>query len=256
MLNSNLWARAALVVSAIACAASAHANTRKTGFERGAAASITSIDVLEVVQQQPLMVLPRTAHLEGAPIPPAKADAVTPTVGNPRAMHENLQQGTTKLNEGFARQNSSLSTEFRKQLVDALRAAGYDAKALNGQQPSEKSIGHRQTIAGVKSNADAVLYVVVRFAGYKDDAASGGLVPMVGADAYLFGNKDGKLLYRQVFNAGYKLVKDDDVEYPALPAQNKFSNRAALMSNAEAGARGLVQALQPVASRIAQQLGK
>jgi hypothetical protein len=255
MQKMNPWARAVLVVVAIGFGAAAHADMRKVSFERSAATPIERIDVLEVVQQQALMVLPRSTHFEGAP--PVKRGSVTPAIGNSvPAAQQGLLQASSKLQERFARQDSSLGAQFTRQLVDALRAAGYDAKVLRGQHPQRNSIGRRQTMDGVTSKADAVLYVVLRFAGYQDDAAAGGLVPMAGVDAYLFDAKDSRLLYRQVFNAGYKLLKDEDVEYPALPEQGKLQGKAALMSDADAAARGLVQALHPVASRIAQQLGR
>jgi hypothetical protein len=251
MWNLKRVGSALIMVGGIAGAAAAHADLHRVAFDRAAAANIASIDVLEVNQQQPLMLLPSATHFEGAP----PANSNKPTTGNPRASQDSLAAGTASLNGGFARGNTTLPAEFGRQLVSALQSDGYNVKLLRGQQPTEKSIGAHQTIAGVTSGADAVLYVVLRFAGYKDDAASG-LVPMAGVDAYLFNAKSGKLLYRQVFNAGYKLVNGPDVEFPSIPSTLKFSNRAALMSNGQGAANGLAQALQPVAARIAEQLAK
>jgi len=251
MLNLKRAGSVLIMVGGIVGAAAAHADLHKVPFDRTAAANIVSIDVLEVNQQQPLMLLPSTTHFDGAP----PENAGKPTTGSPRASLDNLAAGTASLNNGFAHGNTTLSAEFGRQLLSALQSDGYSVKLLRGQQPTEQSIGAHQTIAGVTSSADAVLYVVLRFAGYKDDGVSG-LVAMAGVDAYLFNAKSGKLLYRQVFDAGYKLVNGQDVEYPSIPSTLKFSSRAAVMSNGEGAANGLVQALQPVAARIGEQLAK
>lgn len=248
----NVAARALLLVCGLACAAGAQANMRKLAFERGAAASIRSIDVLDVVQQQPLVVMPRQTHWGG---PPPATQGVTGVYANPAPSLQALQSASAKLGDGFARRGNSLPVEFGKQLVDALRAAGFDARALHNQQPRGNSIGARQKIDGVNSQSDAVLYTVLRFAGYKDDAAAGGIVPATGVDVYLFA-RDGKLLYRQVFNQGFRLLNDPDVESLPVPAMAKFSSPASLNSASENAARGLVEALQPVANRIAQQLAQ
>jgi hypothetical protein len=232
-------------------AAGVHADVAQVRFDRAAGASIASIDVLEVVQQQRLMVLPRTTHVDGAP--PARG--TTPAFANPIPVQAALDNGTAALGEGFTRRGSSLGNEFGRQLVSALQAKGYDAKLLRGQKPHQNVPGRGQSMAGVNSQADAVLYVVLRFAGYKDDAASGGLVPMAGVDAYLF-DKSGRLLYRQVFNQGFRLLPGAEVEQVPVGNSPKFANRAALVSGAENAAHGLVQVLQPVAARIADQLAK
>ncbi len=243
---------ALVMVLGLACAAGARADTARVPFDRVAGAAIGTIDVLEVVQQQRLMVLPRATHVNGAP--PARG--ITPAFANPNPVHRLLDDGGAALGEGFTRRGSSLGAEFGRQVVSALQAKGYNAQLLRGQKPNQAVAGSRQGMAGVNSSADAVLYVVLRFAGYKDDAASNGLAPMAGVDAYLFNARTGALLYRQVFNQGAGLLNAPDVEQ--VPAGNspRFANRAALLSNADNAAGGLVQVLQPVAQRIAEQLAK
>jgi hypothetical protein len=253
MLNAK---RMAAHVVALACLAggmsAAHADLRRVGFDRAAGAAISTIDVLEAVQQQPLVLLPQTTHREGPP--PARG--TMPAVGNSAPTQRAISSAGVGLVEAFQRRNSSLPSEFTRQLASALQSRGYDARVLRGQQPRSLGIGEGVDISGVTSNADAVLYSVLRFAGYREDAAAGGVVPMVGVDAYLFDRKTGKLLYRQVFNQGYRLVSHPEVESLPIPGQAKFANRTTLLANADGAADGLVQAMQPVALRIADQLNR
>ena len=110
--------------------------------------------------------------------------------------------------------------------------------------------------ADIQTNADAILYVVVRFAGYKDDPSSAALIPMVGIDAYLFNTKNKKIVYRQVFNQGYKLIKNPEVESLPVEKESRFGTKDVLFSKIDNALDGLVQATQPVALRIAEQLAK
>jgi hypothetical protein len=254
---NHSWTRVLVLAGALALSGVAQANMSKLAFDRANAQGIQTIDVLDVVQLQPLVVMPRQTSVKGTP--PVRSASATGAMGataNPAPTLRALNDSAAKVNAAFQRSGNSLPLVFGKQLVDALRSAGYDAKVLHDQQPNRSSIGARQKIDGVKSQSDAVLYVVLRFAGYKDDAASGGVVPTVGVDAYLFNAKDGTLLYRQVFDQGFGLVKGPDVESLPVPGLAKFASNAALGANGDGAARGLVDALQPVAARIAQQLGR
>jgi hypothetical protein len=236
----------------LGCAETAQAQFSKIGFDPAANAGIKKIDVLEVVQQQRLIVLPRSSHGDG----PAPKTAEAKAIANAKAEQDAITASAGKFEEGFKHRNSSLSSELARQLVGALQGTGYDAKVLNGQQPKKSNAGRGLDYTGINTDADAILHVVVRFAGYKDDPASSGLIPMVGIDASLFNVKDKKIVYRQVFNQGYPLIKNAEVESLPLGQEIKFATRDALLSKIDNAVDGLVQATQPVASRIAQQLAK
>lgn len=212
----------------------------------GGAGTIRSIDVAEVVQQQSLMVLPPAAS--PTPVRPGPGATASPVAEQAR-----LREASGTLEDAFKRKNTSLSKEFTRQLVAALKARNVDARVVQGQKPRKDAVGTRMELGPLDSTADAVLYTVLRFAGYKEDAA--GMVPMVGVDAYLF-DKSGKLIYRQVFNQGYALVKGPDVASLPVAVQAKFANRSALGAGADAAADGLVQLAAPVAARIAEDITK
>jgi hypothetical protein len=235
----------------LGCAGMAQAQFSKKAFDAAGNSGIKSIDVLEVVQHQGLMVLSQSAQAPGV-APGAGAQ----TVANGIAAQEALVQGEEKLGDGFKRRNTSLSSEFTNQLVSALQAKNYEVKVLRDQKPKKNSAGTDMDMAGVNSSADAVLYVVLRFAGYKEEAGPAGLLPMVGVDAYLFSAKDNKLVYRQVFNQGARLIGGADVESLPSGPQVKFSNRNALLASIDSAVDGLVQSTKPVALRIAEQLAK
>jgi hypothetical protein len=233
----------------LGCAGMAQAQFDQIRFDATANSSIKKIDVLEVVQQQRLMLLAQEFHIKGAPSKGAQS-----AIGNVKADQDAMMAASEKLKQGFARRNGSLSSEFAKQLVSAIQAKGYDVKTLNGKQPKANSIGLGMDYTNIQTNADAILHVVIRFAGYKDDPSSSGLIPMVGIDAYLFNTKEKKIVYRQVFNQGYKLINSSEVEYLPLGQEIKFPNKDAFFLKIDSAVDGLVQATQPVALRIADQL--
>ncbi len=164
-------------------------------------------------------------------------------------------EASLKLKSGVARRNMTLSSELARQVVTALKKQGYDARLLAGQKLRMKVAGGVD-VSDLKSDADAVLNIQIRAAGYLPHQGGPDVLPTVSVDAMLVSAKEHLVLYRQLLSAGASLGPTGAADYVPLPQQRKYSSRAAVVADVDNAVDGLHDASAAVAARIAEQLAK
>jgi hypothetical protein len=224
------------------------AQSRPVAFDANAKQAIKRIDVLAIEEPSSIVVHGRAAQLA----PGGKTDQ---KIANAKPEIDAAADVSNKFKEAFARRNTGMSLEFTRQVVDALKSKGYDARVLTGQHLKVKAGGVLDDM-GVNSDADAVLDVHVRSAGFLPQQGGTNVLPTVGVEAALISLKDHKTVYRQVFNSGSSLGPQGAIEVLPATESRKFSSRAAVMANVDDAADALREASAAVASRIADQLSQ
>jgi len=248
MLKSRKIAVMGVAALGAICASASFAQSRPIAFDASARQAIKRIDVLDVAEP-PVLVMPTT----GAVYATAKKTDVQ--VANAQPAIDAAGAASEKLKAGFSKQGTSLSKDMARQLVDALKAKGYDARLLTGQHLKIKNGGGLDDSA-ITSDADAVLDVRVRSAGYVSQHGVQGIMPLVSAEATLIPLKDHKTVYRQTFASGASLGPIGQSQSLSAPQGRKFASRDDVLGNVDSGVEGLREAVGIVASRVADQLGQ
>lgn len=253
MLTLRFIARAAIVALGSAVCVSALAQT-PVAFDAGKSQAIKRIDVLDVTEPFDLLVYGR-APSKSAPKPPPGVAGRQQQVAGAQSDIAAAAQASAKLQASMAHRNLSLSSELARQVVAALKNKGYDARLLAGQHLRMKVTGGLDD-SGVKSDADAVLNIQIRAAGYLPHRGGPDVLPTVSVDAMLLSTQDHAVLYRQLMSAGASLGPTGAADYLPVAQPRKYSSRDAVVADVDNAGNGLRDAVAAVASHIAEQLAK
>lgn len=226
----------------------AFAQSAPIPFDKITNQAIHRIDVLEVGEPSAI-VLHGTASQNTAPSKSSLQVAYAKSEIDANA------EASSKLKAGFARRSMALSSEFARPLVEALKAKGYDARAVAGQRLKRK-IDDGFDYSGLNTDADAVLDVQVRSAGYLPHQGGTALLPAMSVEAVLVSLKERKPVYRQSLMSGASLGPVGPVDVVQVAEGRKFLSRSAVLSNVDDAVDGLRDIATAIALRIADQLDK
>ena len=210
--------------------------------------------MLDVTEPADLLVYsrpPSRAERKAGPDAPPLRQQVAAAQGEIAATAD----ASAKLKAGMGKRNMTLSSDLARQVVAALKDKGYDARLLTGQQLRMKVTGGVDASA-VKTEADAVLNIRIRAAGFLAHQGGPDLLPTVSVEAMLVSAPKHAVLYRQLLSAGASLGPTGAADYVPLPSQRKYASRAAVVADVDNAVDDLRDASAAVAARIAEQLAK